>query len=1543
MKNQWLLYPEKQSEKSEFLHNLPKRNDFIDKKRNERITKSIQENKPILFHGHTINEQHHFIDFHQEYVLVLIGVLEDGSKTALAVKNIDIFIDLKIPENTDPDVFNSEIQTQLMQKGIKYDYAEVIYQKPFMGFTIENQPYIRFHFKSIFQRQKLYNAFNWNSTSMFNTPEEFNFVDKSGATCYLNNENKPYLTNDDKTMCGRNYFRKVAREYKINLCGWNKIQNYKTVNSSEYVKKNMVSYVFEIDIKDISPYEVDPSKDAKRAQELMNDLSMDSSWDIETYSWNNDNSVPMPEKITDKNGKLSDVIFMISVYFGWYWSNETLITVCITDLPTKPRDDCLVIFCQNQEEIIKTWCLLMEKMTPDFYNGFNDGYYDTPFLIERLKYYNLMEFAINRTSVVKYKPQENQLYREKKISQEKYGVLKGIIGENTRVQMKLESDQYYRPIIWDVPGMVHFDVRGLFKQIYSGSNKSSLNYFLGLLGMESKEDMEYKTMFTIYRISCKLRKILGLNVSVDSWYTMYEFVKSGSEYPIPDENLKKERVLELLELAEQVMNYCNVDAKRCHELILRRKIISDNRVMGKMSYVCFFDTIYYAGGMKVRNLSISYAVRPEWQIAISNINYIYAKDPRKYTGAYVVSPKKGGYRDDILTKTIRARHEKITKKISQDNYPLEYQEVLTKPQKDLERKYVNSRDPDIQIKSDRPCVGLDFSSLYPSIMMAYNGSPEKTVNDEAYANYLRKLGYELVPVNFVYGVLGQGGTNISGYFVQHNHPMRKVLQDEFERALEKAKEKGTEWDWVRELNPEIVKKCQDAFNNTSLEEWREYGFGLYPYIMRDLFARRKAIKKDMEKYKNVLEMLDSLFNSDEIEKLSENSQQYEIIKNSIGKEILSRKEIWENTEKNKDFYKFKYLNTKKTGEFILQELREQNISELYKNAELKETYYDTKQKFLKVFMNTYYGEVGNSLSPFFMVTVAGGITTYGQKNTRAVKKYCEQRGFQVLYGDTDSVYCCAPEEKFKTVDEQYLKGSISKLEYWSAMVEITMETLNNFKDEVNNMLMFDNFSPFLNMAYEEVLWPFALLGKKKYIGIQHEGVVNFRPCMTECKFPEFYKMVGKAVFVRGLELIKRGSSEFLRTICAEIFHEFFNIEETRTLIEIVHDKLNEISERKFDPRIFAKSAKYNLPKGDKPGNVSVLRFLERMKKFRELYPNISLETVEVGDRFEYIIVRKYPWRYDIKGRQKKIDTNEKYEFLSSLNVKEYQDVVGELEIDNDYYIKQEIIGQFARFVIYNHVYDKFSKEEMTDEEFKEADKQAHTYAAKQLRKLYDSKYATKYENNGKYYKAVWKNVFNKVQDTIVNKYGSNTNSILKLIIDIYANGIYNKRDIAEMLYKYAIKQAQGKIACPSFNIYLKNSQTSKLVSKYGQQKFRSYIQTTYKKNRGIYYKKLQVEKKQELIKLIQDNYQELQNYYKEISDLVKLNNTKINIVINTELSSNVMQEIYKTWKTILVLEKSNLELKQLIENSKSFHYTKKNESQNLNQEFTTWFKNLQGV
>ncbi|CAI2194974.1 17767_t:CDS:2, partial [Funneliformis geosporum] len=278
---------------------------------------------------------------------------------------------------------------------------------------------------------------------------------------------------------------------------------------------------------------------------------------------------------------------------------------------------------------------------------------------------------------------------------------------------------------------------------------------------------------------------------------------------------------------------------------------------------------------------------------------------------------------------------------------------------------------------------------------------------------------------------------------------------------------------------------------------------------------------------------------------------------------------------------------------------------------------DKKQYAFKVYMNTFYGTAGDSKSPFFLRALAGGVTSAGQRNIKLVADFVKRKGFGIKYGDTDSLYLVCPEERFQRCDEAYDSGNgISKEEYWSRMVEISMVEMEKLRDEVNVFLKEDNGSPYLKMAYEEVLFPVVFTGKKKYYGIPHESKPNFN----------------KKPFIRGVEIVKRGQSTLFRKIGKRIMDESLKVNNIRTLHQIIEDVLRESVKdiSRADLNDLIKTAVWKPEKDNK----SVQRFMSRMRDRhtceeadakrlikKELAPEPYLyEIPEPGERFEYVVV-----------------------------------------------------------------------------------------------------------------------------------------------------------------------------------------------------------------------------------------------------------------------------------------------------------------------------------
>src|SRR5207244_13608016 len=94
---------------------------------------------------------------------------------------------------------------------------------------------------------------------------------------------------------------------------------------------------------------------------------------------------------------------------------------------------------------------------------------------------------------------------------------------------------------------------------------------------------------------------------------------------------------------------------------------------------------------------------------------------------------------------------------------------------------------------------------------------------------------------------------------------------------------------------------------------------------------------------------------------------------------------------------------------------------------------------------------------------------------------------------------------------------------------------------VNEFLIIDNGTQYLKMAYEEVLFPVCFTGKKKYYGVAHYSKPNFQP---------------KKLFIRGIDTIKRGQSQFSKDVVNQIMWESMDINNIKNMYQIINDTIN---------------------------------------------------------------------------------------------------------------------------------------------------------------------------------------------------------------------------------------------------------------------------------------------------------------------------------------------------------------------------------------------------
>ncbi|RHZ87756.1 hypothetical protein Glove_30g150 [Diversispora epigaea] len=258
---------------------------------------------------------------------------------------------------------------------------------------------------------------------------------------------------------------------------------------------------------------------------------------------------------------------------------------------------------------------------------------------------------------------------------------------------------------------------------------------------------------------------------------------------------------------------------------------------------------------------------------------------------------------------------------------------------------------------------------------------------------------------------------------------------------------------------------------------------------------------------------------------------------------------------------------------VLEKLRNKRNEMKERLRELDEksfkyTCINSKQNAFKIYMNTFYGETGNNISPFYLLELAGGVTSARQRNIKFVKKFVEGKGFKVKYGDTDSLYLTCPGECFQECDQKYKLGQLSREEYWEEMIKISMEVMKNLRNDVNTELEKDNGTPYLNMAYEEVLFPVRV------------------------------------------DVVKRDQSKLFRNVGKEIMDRTLKVDNEETMHQIVEKVLWENVEKlsKLDYDEFIQTCIWRPKKEGKQGNISVERFVSQMgaRYGREVLENQQL-------------------------------------------------------------------------------------------------------------------------------------------------------------------------------------------------------------------------------------------------------------------------------------------------------------------------------------------------
>jgi DNA polymerase II len=209
-------------------------------------------------------------------------------------------------------------------------------------------------------------------------------------------------------------------------------------------------------------------------------------------------------------------------------------------------------------------------------------------------------------------------------------------------------------------------------------------------------------------------------------------------------------------------------------------------------------------------------------------------------------------------------------------------------------------------------------------------------------------------------------------------------------------------------------------------------------------------------------------------------------------------------------------------EFLSKMMDERELAKKENNSNLSQA--------IKILMNSFYGVMGTTGCRFYHPDLPSAITETGQWILKETASFLRDKEYNVIYGDTDSVFVCLKENEYSNSEQAGIKLEKDVNKYFINIIK------DKFKVESK-----------LEMEYE-IHYPKFFLpsmrsskegARKRYAGYLEDGSIDFK----------------------GLEVVRSDWTELAKKFQSELFDRFFKDFE---IIEWIKNFVNRLKNKELD-------------------------------------------------------------------------------------------------------------------------------------------------------------------------------------------------------------------------------------------------------------------------------------------------------------------------------------------------------------------------------------------